>query len=91
MGTEVKHLPSFIGSHPSFSEQSIHVIDVIHLLHFSFPIGMASDLVYKFALRMRVVKPFPSSAGDLEGGFNSAPGGARAEAERRRYHDPELS
>lgn len=49
-----------------------------------FPIGIASDLAYKFALRMRVVKPFPSSAGDLEGGFNSTPGGARAEAERRR-------
>jgi len=49
-----------------------------------YPIGLASDVAYGFALRMRLVKPFPSSAGDLEGGYHLAPGGARAEAERRR-------
>jgi len=50
----------------------------------SYPIGVASDLAYKLALRLKLVRPFPSSAGDLEGGYTLAPGGARAEAERRR-------
>jgi len=48
-----------------------------------YPIGYATNIVYKVALRVGVVKPFSGSA-DLESGINLGPGTARAEAERRR-------
>ncbi|KIJ27384.1 hypothetical protein M422DRAFT_215866 [Sphaerobolus stellatus SS14] len=49
-----------------------------------YPIGIASNIVYNLALRLKLVMPHSGSAGDLEGGYSALPGGARAEAERRR-------
>lgn len=49
------------------------------------PVSMLSVAVYDIAVRLRLVQPYPTSP-DLElgGGYAALPGGARAEAERRR-------
>jgi len=53
------------------------------------PLSMISTFVHDLAVRVRVIRPFSPSADDLETGVYSSlsstqPGGARAEAERRR-------
>ncbi|KAF8581669.1 DUF1751-domain-containing protein [Ramaria rubella] len=53
------------------------------LLH--YPISIAANFAYVLALRLRLVPEHSGSSIDLEtGGYASLPGGARAEAERRR-------
>jgi len=50
-----------------------------------YPISIASNAAYSLALRLKLVHPHPSALGDIEGGaYSPLPGGARAEAERRR-------
>lgn len=52
---------------------------------YSKPVSMLSDLVYKICTRVGLVKAYPSDGYELvDGGYSSLPGGARAEAERRR-------
>jgi len=49
-----------------------------------YPVSKLSTLVYDNAVRLRLVQPYPTAT-DLEaGGYAALPGGARAEAERRR-------
>ena len=50
----------------------------------SYPVGLLSNFAYRVALQLKIVRPFAGSASDLESGYTGAPGGARAEAERRR-------
>ncbi|KAH7107056.1 DUF1751-domain-containing protein [Auriculariales sp. MPI-PUGE-AT-0066] len=47
-----------------------------------YPLGIVSSIVYDGAVRLHLIRPFSTSASDVEAGI--APGGARAEAERRR-------
>ncbi|KAJ3750734.1 eukaryotic integral membrane protein-domain-containing protein [Lentinula detonsa] len=44
-------------------------------------LGPGGNLVYKWANKLHLI---PSHGGDIENGFNTIPGSARAEAERRR-------
>ncbi|KAF9074805.1 eukaryotic integral membrane protein-domain-containing protein [Rhodocollybia butyracea] len=44
-------------------------------------LGPGGNLVYKWANTLHLI---PSHGGDIEGGYNTIPGSARAEAERRR-------
>ena len=55
----------------------------------SKPLSVVSTFVHNLAVKFRVIRPFSVSADDLETGVYSSlsttqPGGARAEAERRR-------
>jgi len=51
-----------------------------------YPVSVASNVTYAVAVRLHLVRPSPTSNQDLEAGgsYNLLPGGARAEAERRR-------
>ncbi|KZT43744.1 DUF1751-domain-containing protein [Sistotremastrum suecicum HHB10207 ss-3] len=49
-----------------------------------YPVGILSNVVYKLCVQIRLVRPFSGTAPDLESGYAPLPGGARAEAERRR-------
>jgi hypothetical protein len=52
----------------------------------SKPVSFISDITYKACTRVGLVKAYPIDEYDSSGGaYTSLPGGARAEAERRRY------
>ena len=51
----------------------------------SYPVSIAVNAAYSLVLRLRLVPHHSGSTADLEaGGYAPLPGGARAEAERRR-------
>lgn len=64
------------------------------LVFCSKPLSIASTATHNLAIKLKLIRPFSLSAGDLEQGVYSAlpltnpgaqPGEARAEAERRRF------
>ena len=51
-------------------------------IHLSRPLGLLGNTIYKLASKFHLI---PNAGADLEsGGYAQVPGGARAEAERRR-------
>lgn len=55
------------------------------LYYYSKPVSMLSAFVYKICTRVGLVKAYPTDEYEIvDGGYSSLPGGARAEAERRR-------
>jgi len=83
MVTEVKHSPLLFGSRHSHS-MSLYSHQVTHfnlVPGFSGPVSMLADTLYSLATRFHLI---PTANYDLEAGYTQVPGGARAEAERRR-------
>ena len=83
MATEAKHSPLSCGSRHSPS-MSLHPHKVAHsnlVLGFSGPVSVLADTLHSLATRFHLI---PTAGYDLEAGYTQVPGGARAEAERRR-------
>ena len=89
-----KRSPLYIGSLRSYSEFELLCVSVpcpqYHMLILSlpsYPLSLAVNAAYSLALRLKVVPHHSGSIVDLEaGGYAPLPGGARAEAERRRSY-----
>ena len=83
MATEAKHSPSSCGSRhsPSMSLHPHKVARPNSVPGFSGPVSVLADTVHSLATRFHLI---PASGNDLEAGYTQLPGGARAEAERRR-------
>lgn len=81
----VKHSLLYIGSLPSYSEFGFTSSSSFSHVIRSYPLSFALNAAYSLALRLRLIPHHSGSTADLEsGGYASLPGGARAEAERRR-------
>lgn len=80
MATGARHLPSNIGSLPSFGK-SLEWDDT----HVNSPyIAMVCDQVFRAAVKIGLVQPWDEVVGGPYSALLPGPGGARAEAERRR-------
>lgn len=76
-----KHLLLSSGSLHLHSEFSPAWNSVGSQVLFSGPVSILSNTLYTLATRFHLI---PSSGPDVESGYSQVPGGARAEAERRR-------
>lgn len=86
METEARHSRLYTGSLRSFSKLNLSChFHAKTPLFASYPLSTAVNGVYSLVLRLRLVPRHSGSTADLEaGGYAALPGGARAEAERRR-------
>jgi hypothetical protein len=81
---------AFIHWFPPFVQYVLFRSLFLLLTTSSKPLSIVSTFAHDLAVKVRVIRPFSPSADDLETGVYSSlpstqPGGARAEAERRRY------
>lgn len=89
----VKPLLSSIGSllccstYQHLLAKPLRLIGSYTICAYSKPVSVLSDVVYKVCTRVGLVRAYPSDeydGGSGNSGYSALPGGARAEAERRR-------
>lgn len=88
METGVKRLHLCTGSLRFYSEMTLYSpfvsCGLLNGLYTSPLISIASNATYAFCLRIKLVRPHSGALSELEAQYSQQPGGARAEAERRR-------